>query len=64
MYNNINLNTLKYFYEIASTRNITKASINLNISQPALTKAIKQLERDLNTTLFNRSKKGVILTEQ
>ena len=64
MYNNINLNTLKYFYEIANTRNITKASINLNISQPALTKAIKQLELDLNTTLFSRSKKGVVLTEQ
>lgn len=64
MYNNINLNTLKYFYEIANTRNITKASINLNISQPALTKAIKQLELDLNTTLFSRSKKGVVLTDQ
>lgn len=64
MYNNINLNTLKYFFEIANTRNITKASINLNISQPALTKAIKQLEVDLNTTLFSRSKKGVVLTEQ
>lgn len=64
MYNNLNLNTLKYFYEIANTKNITKASQNLNISQPALTKSIKQLETDLNTTLFNRSKKGVILTEE
>lgn len=64
MYNNINLNTLKYFYEISNTKNITKASQNLNVSQPALTKSIKQLEQDLNTTLFNRSKKGVILTEE
>lgn len=64
MYNNLNLNTLKYFYEIANTKNITKASQNLNVSQPALTKSIKILETDLNTTLFNRSKKGVILTEE
>ncbi len=46
-----------------TTKNITKASENLNVSQPALTKALKQLESDLNTKLFNRSKKGVSLTE-
>lgn len=63
MFNNINLNTLKYFYEIANTKNITKASENLNVSQPALTKALKQLESDLNAKLFTRSKKGVALTE-
>lgn len=64
MYNNINLNTLKYFYEIANTKNITKASNNLNISQPALTKSLKVLEEDLNITLFTRSKKGVLLTDE
>ncbi len=64
MYNNLNLNALKYFYEIANTKNITKASNNINISQPALTKSIKTLEDELNTTLFKRSKKGVILTEE
>lgn len=63
MFNHINLNTLNYFYEIANTNNITKASENLNVSQPALTKAIKQLESDLNAKLFIRSKKGVVLTE-
>lgn len=63
MFNNINLNTLKYFYEIAKVKNITKASENLNVSQPALTKALKQLESDMNTKLFVRSKKGVSLTE-
>lgn len=63
MNNNINLNTLKYFVEVAYTKNITKASDNLNISQPALTKALHSLEEDLNTTLFIRSKKGVSLTE-
>lgn len=64
MYNNINLNSLKYFYEIADSKNITKASTNLNVSQPALTKALKQLESDMNKTLFTRSKKGVTLTPE
>lgn len=64
MLNNLNLNSLKYFFEIANTKNITKASENINISQPALTKALKQLESDLNTTLFIRSKKGVVLTKE
>lgn len=61
---NINLNALKYFVQVAATKNITKASENLNISQPALTKALHILEDELNTTLFIRSKKGVTLTEE
>lgn len=61
---NVNLNALKYFVQVASTKNITKASENLNISQPALTKALHVLEDELNTTLFVRSKKGVTLTEE
>lgn len=63
MKNDINLNTLKYFVEVAYTKNITKASENLNVSQPGLTKALHILERDTNSTLFIRSKKGVSLTE-
>lgn len=62
MYQNINLNVLRYFYEVANTKNITKASVNLNITQPALTRAIKQLEEELKKDLFVRNKKGVILT--
>ncbi len=64
MNSNLNLNALKYFVEVAFTKNITKASENLNISQPALTKALHTLESELNSTLFIRSKKGVTLTEE
>ena len=46
MNNYINLNSLKYFYEVVNIGNITKASNILNISQPALTKTIKSLEND------------------
>ena len=64
MNQNINLNLLKYFYEVVNTGNITKASEKLLVSQPAITKAIKELENELNVVLFTRSKKGIIPTEE
>lgn len=64
MNQNINLNLLKYFYEVVSIGNITKASEKMLVSQPAITKAIKELESELNVTLLERSKKGVIPTEE
>lgn len=64
MLNNVNLNLLKYFYEVVNTHNITKASENLCISQPAITKAIKDLENELNVKLLLRSKKGVVPTTE
>jgi len=42
---------------------ISKAASALYISQPAITKSIKKLELELGITLFNRSPKGVTLTE-
>lgn len=62
--NNLNLNLLKYFYEVVNEKNITKASEKLMISQPAITRAIKELENQLNAKLLERSKKGVIPTKE
>lgn len=45
------------------TGSISKAANYLFISQPAITKSIKKLETELGITLFNRSPKGVKLTE-
>lgn len=56
-----NLELYKTFYYVAKSGNITQASKELMISQPAVSKSIKVLERDLNTTLFNRKKDGVSL---
>lgn len=42
---------------------ISKAANSLFISQPAITKSIKKLENELGITLFNRTPKGVSLTE-
>lgn len=59
----VNLELYRIFYVVAETGNITKASERLCISQPAVTKQIKNLENQLNTPLFIRTKKGVILNE-
>ncbi len=57
-----NLNNYRIFYEVAKCKNITKASNNLYISQPAISQVIKKLEDDLGCILFVRSKRGVELT--
>ena len=59
----VNLELYRIFYEVAKASNITTASQSLNISQPAVTKHIKDLESTLGTSLFIRSRKGVVLTE-
>lgn len=59
----VNLELYRIFYEVAKASNITVASQKLSISQPAVTKHIKDLESGLGTILFIRNRKGVILTE-
>ena len=58
---NTNLELYKVFYYVAKNGNITQAANELMVSQPAVSKSIKALERDLNTVLFNRNKDGVSL---
>ena len=59
----VNLELYKIFKIVADEENLTKASEILHISQPAVTKHIKNLENELNTQLFKRSKYGMILNE-
>lgn len=59
-----NLNLYQIFYEAASCRNFSVAAKKLYISQPAISKAISQLEQNLNTGLFRRSSRGVTLTPE
>ena len=61
---NIDLELYRIFYVVANYGNITKASLALNISQPAISKAIKNLEVSLGGNLFIRTKRGVILTQE
>lgn len=58
----MNIKHLKYALEVAKTGSINKAAENLYIDQPNLSRAIKELETDLNITIFERSSKGIIVT--
>lgn len=60
----INYETYKIFYHVATNSSISKASQKLMISQPAVTWHLKNLESNLGITLFIRTKKGVKLTEE
>ncbi|QKV97016.1 LysR family transcriptional regulator [Streptomyces sp. NA02950] len=53
---------LRYFVAVAEEGSLTHAAQRLFVSQPALTKQIKQLEARLGTTLFTRSRTGMVLT--
>ncbi|MCM3772434.1 MULTISPECIES: LysR family transcriptional regulator [Priestia] len=60
----MNMNNLELFMKVAEKMSITEASKELFISQPAVSKAVKSLETDLNVKLFIRDKKnGLMLTE-
>ena len=58
-----NLSLYKIFHTVAKTGNISKASKELYISQPGVSKAIHRLEDHLQTVLFTRSSRGVSLTQ-
>ena len=60
----MDLKTLKNFVVIAESGSICKAARELHLSQPPLSKQIKQLEEELNVQLFDRSSRGVALTDQ
>lgn len=59
----INLELYRIFTIVANEENLTRASNILHISQPAVTKHIKNLENELNVKLFKRSKYGMLLTD-
>lgn len=56
------LQQLKYMVTIAEKGNISKAAQELFISQPSLTNAVKELENELQFTVFERTNKGVIVS--
>lgn len=56
------LTQLHYIIMIAETKSLNKAAEQLYVSQPSLTSAIKELEKELGVTLFYRNGRGVTLT--
>lgn len=56
------LRVLKYFLAIADEGNMTKAATSLHITQPTLSKQLAQLEEELDTKLFDRTSRQMVLT--
>lgn len=60
----MNILHVKYAVEVAKTGSLSAASESLIIAQPNLSRAIKSLEADLGITIFDRSLRGMILTDE
>lgn len=58
------LQQIKYIVTVAETGNITEAAKRLFISQPSLTNAVRELENEMQVTIFNRTNKGVFVTNE
>ncbi|MDD7517905.1 LysR family transcriptional regulator [Ruminococcus flavefaciens] len=58
------LQQLKYIIVIAETGSITMAAERLFIAQPSLSKAVAELEKEMGISIFNRSNRGVYLSEE
>ena len=59
----MNLTQLTTFIRVAEMGSFSKAAIELDIAQPALSRQVRLLETDLRTTLLQRTGRGVVLTD-
>ncbi|MCD8821955.1 LysR family transcriptional regulator [Staphylococcus gallinarum] len=59
----MDIKQMKYFVEVVNQDGMTNASKSLYIAQPTISKAIKDLEKELNMPLFDRSKRQLVLTD-
>lgn len=54
---------IRYFLAVAREENITKAAEKLHLTQPTLSRQLRELEEELGTELFVRGKRRTTLTE-
>ena len=62
-HNTLELRQIHYFIAVAESASLSKAVDRLHIAQPALSQNIKNLEEELGTRLFERSRQGMALTD-
>ena len=60
----MNIQQIKYVLEVAASSSMRDAATRLFISQPALSSSIKDLEDELGIFLFERTNKGITLTDE
>ena len=58
------LQQIRYVIAVANTNSMNEAAKNLFVSQPSLSSAIKELEEELQITIFARTNKGVVITQE
>ena len=58
----MNIVYLKYAAAVAKAGSLSKAAEELAVAQPNLSRAIKELEKELDITIFDRKPKGIVLT--
>jgi DNA-binding transcriptional LysR family regulator len=63
MFTDLNLNRLRVFHAVARLLSFTRASEELHLTQPGISKHVKELEGDYGTKLFNRLGRKVVLTQ-
>src|SRR3954463_13320764 len=62
-YQNMELRHLRYFIAVAEEENVSRAALKLHVSQPGISRQIRDLEDELGFQLFERSAKSLKLTE-
>ncbi len=60
----MNLTQLKYFKAVCTYKTVSAAAEYLHISQPSLSNAIKEMEREFGIVLFSRRHRGMVLTAE
>lgn len=61
---NMTFQQIRYIVEIAKHHSISKAASVLYVTQPSISKAVRELEADLGITILDRTNKGVVFTKE
>ncbi|MEE1109049.1 MAG: LysR family transcriptional regulator, partial [Lachnospiraceae bacterium] len=60
----MNISQIRYVLEIANSSSMRQAASRLFISQPALSASVRELEEELGILIFERTNKGISLTDE